>query len=111
MFLNCLVEQTKALAWLRGWGLRLDLLYQETDGQNPAVSAVYRALAICMFAIGMYEIKVPFLNDRVKVRAFLRPAFALLRSYAQFQKKEGHYLVLSCLETCIGPGLLALSGT
>ena len=68
MFLSCVVEQTKELSWLREWGLRLDMLYSEADGRNPAVNAVYRVLAICMFGIGLYEIKVPLLSERVKVR-------------------------------------------
>jgi hypothetical protein len=67
VFLSCVVEQTKELAVLRDWGLRLDMLYSEADGRNPAVNAVYRVLAICMFGIGLYEIKVPLLNERVKV--------------------------------------------
>jgi hypothetical protein len=67
VFLSCVVEQTKELSWLREWGLRLDMLYSEADGRNPAVNAVYRVLAICMFGIGLYEIKVPLLSERVKV--------------------------------------------
>lgn len=48
-------------------GLRLSLLYSEVDGSNPAVNAVYRVLAICMFGIGLYEIKLPELDERSKV--------------------------------------------
>ena len=38
----------------------------QADGTNPAVNAVYRVLAICMLAIGLYEIKLPELDERVK---------------------------------------------
>ena len=48
-------------------GLRLSLLYSEADGTNPAVNAVYRVLAICMFGIGLYEIRLPELDERSKV--------------------------------------------
>ena len=52
-------------------GLRLSLLYSEADGTNPAVNAVYRVLAICMFGIGLYEIRLPELDERSKVNVCL----------------------------------------
>mmetsp|Transcript_23982 Transcript_23982/g.38585 ORF Transcript_23982/g.38585 Transcript_23982/m.38585 type:complete len:149 (+) Transcript_23982:309-755(+) len=66
VFLSCVIEQTAALRWLTAWGFRLDLLYAEADGQNPAINAVYRVLSVCMFGIGLYEIKVPTLDQRIK---------------------------------------------
>merc|ERR1712216_655352 len=66
VFFNCVIERTPSLQWLTGWGFRLNMLYSEADGTNPAVNAVYRVLAICMLAIGLYEIKLPELDERVK---------------------------------------------
>jgi hypothetical protein len=58
-------------------GLRLSLLYSEVDGSNPAVNAVYRVLAICMFGIGLYEIKLPELDERSKVIAIANPGLCV----------------------------------
>ena len=69
VFLSCVAEQYESLSWLTNAGLRLNLLYSSASGKDPHVNAVYRILALCMAAIGMYELKIPELDERYKVLA------------------------------------------
>mmetsp|Transcript_6455 Transcript_6455/g.10207 ORF Transcript_6455/g.10207 Transcript_6455/m.10207 type:complete len:155 (-) Transcript_6455:1536-2000(-) len=75
VFFICLVEGIEFLRIFRSWGLTLNWLYKDVDGKDPSINAVYRILALVMFGIGLYELKMPDLDEQSK--AFFRKAFVL----------------------------------
>mmetsp|Transcript_10374 Transcript_10374/g.23716 ORF Transcript_10374/g.23716 Transcript_10374/m.23716 type:complete len:169 (-) Transcript_10374:620-1126(-) len=111
VFLSCVAEQYESLSWLTNAGLRLNLLYSSASGKDPHVNAVYRILALCMAAIGMYELKIPELDERYKnyfSKAFV--VYLLPCGLCFFYDASQPYAGPMAVATAIVPTLFGLAG-